>query len=215
MAERVKAENAVGKIIGGNRVGARGVRVGAVVLAAGESRRMGEPKLLLEIRGKRMIEWVVDSFKKVVDELVVVLGHQPGGSIPTLEKLGVRWVVNENYREGMVSSFKRGLVELKGCDAVFLALGDQPLVDREFLENAISAWERGARIVSPVYRGKKGHPVLFDRSLFDEILALEKSEFIRDVIRKHADGHKLIEAGDWALTDVDIPGDLLAIKGRA
>jgi len=179
--------------------------VGAVILAAGESQRMGEPKLLLQIRGKRMIEWVVDSFKGVVDELVVVLGHNPGSMIPTLEKLGTRWVVNENYREGMVSSFKKGLERLKNCDAVFLALGDQPFVDRDFLMKAVDAWKEGAKIVSPVYKGKKGHPVLFDQSLFDEILSLREHGMIRDVIHRHGDKHHLVEAGEWAVTDLDTP----------
>jgi len=179
--------------------------VGAVILAAGESRRMGRPKLLLRIKGKRMIEWVVDSFKGVVDELVVVLGHDPESLIPTLEELGTRWVVNENYREGMVSSFKKGLEPLKNCDAVFLALGDQPFVDRDFLMKAVDAWKEGAKIVSPVYKGKKGHPVLFDRSLFDEILSLQEHEMIRDVIHRHGDKHHLVEAGEWAVTDLDTP----------
>jgi len=179
--------------------------VGAVILAAGESRRMGRPKLLLRIKGKRMIEWVVDSFNGVVDELVVVLGHDPESLIPTLEELGTRWVVNENYQEGMVSSFKKGLERLKNCDAVFLALGDQPLVDRDFLMKAVDAWKGGAKIVSPVYKGKKGHPVLFDQSLFDEILSLQEHEMIRDVIHRHGDKHHLVEAGEWVVTDLDTP----------
>ncbi len=189
--------------------------VGAVILAAGESQRMGEPKLLLRIKGKRMIEWVMDSFKGVVDELVVVLGYNPESLIPTLGKLGTRWVVNENYREGMVSSFKKGLEQLKNYDAVFLALGDQPFVDRDFLVKAIDVWKHGAKIVSPLYKGKKGHPVLFDRSLFDEILALKKNEFIRDVIHKHGEDHRVIETGEWAVTDLDTPESLQALREKS
>jgi len=170
---------------------------------------MGGPKLLLRIEGKRMIEWVVDSFKGVVDELIVVLGHNPESLIPTLEELGTRWVVNENYREGMASSFKKGLEQLKNCDAVFLALGDQPFVDKSFLKKAIDIWrKRKARIVSPVYKGKKGHPVLFDRSLFGEILSLGRQEMIRDVIHRHADERHLVKADKWSIMDTDTPEDL-------
>jgi molybdenum cofactor cytidylyltransferase len=164
---------------------------------------MGRQKLLLSIEGKPMIERVADSFKDVADELVVVLGHRPEKLIPTLEKLGIRWVVNENYREGMVSSFKSGLRELKGCDAVFLALGDQPFIEKEFLLKAIRAWKAGAKIVSPVYEGKKGHPVLFDKSLFGEIFSLQKHEMVRDVIHRHKNEHHLIEAREWAVIDLD------------
>jgi molybdenum cofactor cytidylyltransferase len=188
--------------------------IGAVVLAAGESKRMGEPKLLLQIKGKRVIERVVDSFKGTVDELVVVLGHAPEDITPILDELGVRWVVNENYPEGMVSSFKRGLKELRDCEAVFLALGDQPFVARGFLVKAIDAWKTGAKIVSPVYKGKKGHPVLFDHALFDEILSLRRQEMIRDVIHRHDDNHHLVDAGEWAVVDLDTPESLRAIKEK-
>lgn len=179
--------------------------VGAVILAAGESQRMGEPKLLMKIGGKLMIEQVIDSFRDAVDDLVVVLGYNPENLVPILKQLGVRWVINKNYREGMVSSFKAGLEGLKDCDAVFLALGDQPFVNRDFLVKAMDAWRGGAKIVSPVYRGKKGHPVLFDQTLFDEILSLQKHEMIRDVIHRHESEHQLVEAGEWAVIDLDTP----------
>jgi len=181
--------------------------IGVVVLAAGESKRMGESKPLVKIKGKCMIEWVVDSFKGTAGDIVVVLGHKPEVAKSVLEKLGVRWVVNENYREGMVSSFKEGLRELENCDAVFLALGDQPFVDKGYLANAIAVWKRGAKIVSPVYKGKKGHPVLFDRSLFGEILSLQIHEMIRDVIHRHSSELRLVEAGEWAVIDIDTPED--------
>jgi molybdenum cofactor cytidylyltransferase len=179
--------------------------IGAVILAAGESKRMGRQKLLLPIEGKPMIERIIDSFKGVVDELIVVLGHQPEKLIPTLEKLGTKWVVNEDYREGMVSSFKRGLRELDRCNAVFLALGDQPFVEKGFLLKAIRAWKTGAKIVGPVYERKKGHPVLFDKSLFGEIFSLQKHEMIRDVIHRHENEHRLVKAGEWAVIDLDTP----------
>jgi len=185
--------------------------IGVVVLAAGESKRMGEPKPLVKIGGKRMIEWVVGSFKDTAGDIVVVLGHEPDAIKPVLEKLGVRWVVNERYHEGMVSSFKEGLQELENCDAVFLALGDQPFVDKDYLTNAIGVWKSGAKIVSPVHKGKKGHPVLFDQSLFGEISSLQRHEMIRDVIHRHGSELRLVEAGEWAIVDLDSPEDFRKI----
>ncbi|MBA7690163.1 hypothetical protein ES703_98687 [subsurface metagenome] len=114
----------------------------------------------------------------------------------------------------MVSSFKAGLEGLKGCDAVFLALGDQPFVDRDFLVKAIEAWRSGAKIVSPVYKGKKGHPVLFDQTLFDEILSLQKREMIRDVIHRHKSEHHLVEAGEWTVIDLDTPESFIKALGK-
>ena len=180
--------------------------IGAVVLAAGESERMGKDKLLLEIEGKKVIELVIDALKDVVDDIIVVLGHKPRRLIPILKRQGVRWTVNKNYKEGMASSFKKGLEEAKHSEAVFLVLGDQPSINRDFLIGMIGAWkEKGARIVSPVYKGKKGHPVLFERSLFDEIMSLRKGEIIRDVIHRHGGELRLIEAGEWAVMDMDTP----------
>jgi molybdenum cofactor cytidylyltransferase len=183
--------------------------IGAVILAAGESKRMGGKKLILEVKGKPIIQWVVESFKGIVDDIVVVLGHEPETIIPLLRKLEVRWTINNKYMNGMASSFKEGLEKLKNCESVFLALGDQPFVDKEFLLKAIDAWRnQKARIVSPVYKGKKGHPVLFDRSLFNEILSLDKQKTIRDIIHAHADELHLIETGKWAILDMDVPEDL-------
>jgi molybdenum cofactor cytidylyltransferase len=175
---------------------------------------MGKPKPLLKIGGKSIIERVVDSFK-VVDDIIVVLGHEPKRLIPVLQKLGVNWTVNLNYREGMASSFKEGVMKLKKFDAIFLALCDQPFIDRDFLVKAIDIWKRGAKIVSPVYKGKKGHPVLFDHSLFDEILALQRNEFIRDVIHRHGEDHHVIEAGEWAVTDLDTPETLRVLREKS
>lgn len=188
--------------------------IGTVILAAGESKRMGVQKLLLEINGKPMIEHVIESFKGIVDEIIVVLGHRPEKLIPALEKLGVKWTINFNYQDGMTSTFKEGLKELENFDAVFLALGDQPFLDRNFLNKAIESWKSGAKVVSPIFRGKKGHPVLFDRSLFGEILSLEKNQFIRDVIHKHRENLCVIESGEWAITDIDTKEDLEAIRQR-
>jgi molybdenum cofactor cytidylyltransferase len=175
---------------------------------------MGVQKLLIQLKGKSIIEHVVDSFRGISDEILVVLGHEPEKLIPALKSLGVSWAVNPDYKEGMVTSFKAGIKKLKNFDAVFLALGDQPIVDRDYLVKAVEAWKAGAKIVSPAYKGKKGHPVLFDKSLFDEILALGKDQFIRDVIHRHQDSRRVIEAGEWAGIDVDTPESLEIIKKK-
>lgn len=188
--------------------------IGAIILGAGESRRMGTQKLLLEIHGKLMIEKVIDSFRGIAEAIIVVLGHKPDLLIPALERLGVEWTVNCNYMDGMVTSVKAGLKKLTNCEAVFVALGDQPVVEGDFLSKALESWKSGAKIVCPIVGGKKGHPVLFDRSLFGEILALEKDQFLRDVIHRHKDRLCTIDSGDWAITDIDTPESLEAFKRK-
>ncbi|MGQ9788656.1 MAG: nucleotidyltransferase family protein [Candidatus Hadarchaeaceae archaeon] len=188
--------------------------IGALILGAGESRRMGTQKLLLEIRGRPMLEWAIESFKGIVDEIVVVLGHRPDILIPLLERLGVKWTVNVEYSGGMITSVKEGLRVLKELEAVFVALGDQPFVEVDFLKKAIETWKNGAKIVCPIFKGKKGHPVLFDRSLFDEILSLGKDQFLRDVIHRHKKDLRTIESGEWSVTDIDTPEGLETFKRK-
>ncbi|KXB02341.1 hypothetical protein AKJ44_00690 [candidate division MSBL1 archaeon SCGC-AAA261F17] len=188
--------------------------IGTVILAAGESKRMGRPKLLLEVKGERVIDRVVNSFKDVADEVVVVLGHEPENLIPILGELEVRWEINEEYQEGMVSSIKTGVKTLKDCEALFLALGDQSIIKQDFLNAAIGAWKNGAKLVSPIHEDKKGHPVLFDQSLFEEILSLKREETLRKVIHEHDEDHELIDAGKWAIMDFDTPEDYQAVKEK-
>ncbi len=183
-------------------------------MAAGESKRMGVQKLLLEIKGKPLIQRIIESFKDIVDEIVVVLGHQPKDLIPFLVKMQVQWTVNYGYQEGMISTFKEGLRKLENFDAVFLALGDQPFVDKGFLLKAVESWKGGAKVVSPIFNGKKGHPVLFDHSLFGDILALRENQFVRDVIHRHKAELGLIDSGEWAVRDLDTPEDLEDIRTR-
>jgi len=97
---------------------------------------------------------------------------------------------------------------------VFVALGDQPIVKKNFLDDAIAAWKGGAKIVCPIVNGKKGHPVLFDKSLFGEILSLEKDQFLRDVIHRHKGSLRVIDSDDWAITDIDTPESLEAFKKK-
>lgn len=186
--------------------------IGAIILGAGESKRMGEPKLLIEISGERVIDRIVDSFEAIVDETLVVLGYKPKIFIPVLEDIDIKWIINEDYKDGMLSSIKKGINHIRDCDAAFIALGDQPIIKRDFLIYAIKAWRNGAKLVSPIYRGKKGHPVLFDKSVFKEILCLDKDETLRKVIHSHDDDHKLIQTGKWAVTDFNTPDDYEMLK---
>ncbi|MBS3815170.1 MAG: nucleotidyltransferase family protein [Hadesarchaea archaeon] len=188
--------------------------IGAVILAAGESSRMGEPKLLLEIKGELVIKRLINVFEGIVDKKVVVLGHEPENLIPIINKSNAEWVINEDYKEGMSSSFKTGVSALEGCDAAFLVLGDQPIIRKDYLKKAVNAWKKSAKMVSPIHNGKKGHPVLFDQSLFNEILALNKDETVRKVIHAHDDEHELIESGEWAITDFDTPEDYERVKKK-
>jgi len=186
--------------------------VGAVVLAAGKSERMGQNKLLMSLNGKTLIDGIMDALTAAgVGKQVIVVGHDPGRMIealkPKLQNACV--VVNEDYEKGMASSFQRGLQELLFADAAFLILGDQPILDPEFLRLMIRAMERNdnALIISPIHRGKKGHPLLFRKDLFHEMLSMKSHQTLRDVVHGCTDRVFEVGAPWWTTFDIDTPED--------
>ncbi len=183
-------------------------------MAAGKSERMGRNKLLLRFDDRTIIDHVLDAIAAAyIHETVVVLGHKPEELIDVVapRRDAVRIVINRDYEHGMTTSFQKGLRVLRHVDAAFLVLGDQPILDANVLDVMMQhlADNRETLIVSPLYKGKKGHPVLFHRALFGEILGLDKTATIRDVIRRHAGRLLTVEAPEWTTMDMDTPEDYL------
>ena len=153
---------------------------------------MGQNKLLLPINGKSMIENVLDALEAAgIPEPVVVLGNEPGPVIEVLKpKLGrVKIALNLEPQTEMASSFQTGLTVISGVDAAFLVLGDEPILDPDFLAVMAKNMENNPEIliVSPIHNGKKGHPLLFRKELFGEILSLTGKQTMREIVHGHAD----------------------------
>lgn len=190
------------------------MRMAAVVLAAGKSERMGTNKLLLEVAGHTIIDrllYVLDGSS--VDEVFVVLGHRPEALRRFVEAHRAEVVFNPYYEEGMTSSVKAGLRRVS-ADAAFLVLGDQLGLEAGLLDvmSATMVSEPTALIVSPVYKGRKGHPVLFRRTLFQEILDLNSDETLRDVVQRNEEAHRLVEGDLWCTLDFDTPEQFRRVK---
>jgi molybdenum cofactor cytidylyltransferase len=190
------------------------MRVAAILLAAGKSTRMGRNKLLIKLCGKRLIDHILDALEAIqVSEIVVVLGHEPDKIINALKsRLGrLKIVINNEYEKGMFSSFKTGLRKISSADAILVLLGDQIILEPNFLNLMIRELENNkgkVLIVSPIYKGKKGHPLLFSKELFTEILRMKETETIRDIVHRHKDSLLTIEAKKWTIKDIDTPEDL-------
>jgi molybdenum cofactor cytidylyltransferase len=197
------------------------MKTAAVVLAAGKSERMGRNKLLLKLHQRTLIDIVLDALEtSEINEIVVVVGHRPDEILralkPRLDR--VKIAINEEYEEGMASSFQAGLKEVVDADAAFLVLGDEPILDCSFLKVMIGRMEKdqdNVSIISPIYKGKKGHPLLFHKRLFKEIMNLKKTEIIRDVVHRHANAVLTIEAPEWTIMDVDTPDELALMRAFA
>ena len=195
-----------------------GSLIAAIVLAAGLSTRMGRPKLTLPVAEKTVLERVLDAFRSSkVDEIVVVLGAN-AAQIRKIVRFGnERIVVNPDYRRGMSGSLKAGLglVE-KQADAVIIALGDQPFLAPRTIDGIVDEYlASGAPLVVPVYQGQRGNPVLFDRSLFAQIMRIEGDRGAKSVVNGNEAGLRELRVEDrGTLMDIDTPSDYRKVVSR-
>jgi len=191
------------------------VTVAAVVLAAGSSVRMGRDKLRLSWRGRPLLERAVAPLVDAagVDEVVVVV--PPGFSWPGgLD--GCRLVEAPDHREGMGASLRAGVAAVDPeVDACLVALGDMPEVSVELVEALVRAFEQGrGSLVAPVYRGRRGHPVLLGRVHRPALLALSGDVGARSILRDHPDELVLLPVDERGVVlDVDTLADLEAGHG--
>jgi len=183
-----------------------------VVLAAGESRRMGQPKQLLPFGGSTILECVVDTLLMAgVGEVIVVLGHLAERVGAVLGERPVRAVINASYRQGMLTSVKGGVRAIgAGYDAVLFALGDQPHIDCAVVSGVIRAYRAGtAGIVIPCYEGKKGHPIIINLQRYrEDIVNLPEDVGLNTLIQEHADDVHLFDVTtEDIIRDIDVPDD--------
>ena len=163
---------------------------------------------MLPIGGTTVLESIIFSLLKVVDDVVVVTGHAPDQIETIAAHHHCRVIHNPDYDRGMTTSFKAGL-RASEADAVLLVLGDQVCLNPGTLNRMISAMEGDPTVllVSPTYGGKRGHPTLIRSPLFDEFLSLADDGVMRDVVLRHACSHRDIEGDEWCITDMDTPED--------
>jgi molybdenum cofactor cytidylyltransferase len=194
--------------------------IGAVVLAAGQSLRMGANvvKATLPFGGKPLLRRVVEGIQCLPEVRVtcVVTGHERAKILHALQNLNVLHVHNPDYATGeMLSSIKTGLGCVRGrADAVLLALGDQPAVRPDTIRAIIRAWleadaSNRPRIILPSYEGQHGHPILLDSRGIDEILALAGPDAtLKTYTAARADQTIDLPVDDPAiLEDIDTPAD--------
>lgn len=184
----------------------------AIILAAGESRRIGQPKQLLPFGGKTMLECVIDAFRSPrVDEIIVVLGHK---AEEITAKIGSQAetpvpptiVRNKRYQQGMFTSVQAGLRALpEQATLVMIGLCDQPRLLPTTVEKLINEFEKKQhKILIPMYEGRQGHPLLFRAAYAKEILALDESLTLKHLLAAHAaDVARLPVTDEGVLIDID------------
>jgi molybdenum cofactor cytidylyltransferase len=191
--------------------------VAAIVLAAGGSSRMGQPKQLLPIDNRPMVRYVTEAVAASdLEQVIVVTGAHARAVEAALTGLPVELVRNVSWSKGMSSSMRSGLRALRpAVQAVLVVLGDQPGLTATLLQSLVARYRATrAPIVVPVYRGRRGNPVLFDRALFPELLAVQGDQGGRAIVIRHQDRMEHVEVDDPAVVmDVDSPRDYDGLLG--
>jgi molybdenum cofactor cytidylyltransferase len=197
----------------------RAPRVGAVILAAGLSSRMGRNKLLVEIGAKQLLRYVVEAaVESAADPLIVVTGNQSADIEQAVAGLPVSIAQNPDFRKGLSTSLIRGIGALpQDCDAALVLLGDMPGITATLIDRLIAAFSRveGRAICVAAYGGKRGNPVLWARQFFPDIRKLEGDIGAKSLIAANSGLVCEVEApDDGPLLDIDTPEALAAYAGR-
>lgn len=195
-----------------------GTKVAAIILAAGQSRRMGGPnKLLAEFDGKPLVRMIAEAaLASKADPVIVVTGHMADDIAAALSGLKVRIYHNPDFAEGLATSLKTGLAAVpEGASGALVLLADMPGVDSRVIDRLIEAFRARPQpaIVLPTVDGKRGNPVLWARAFFPELMTVTGDTGARHILSLHEDVVERVEIGHAASVDVDTPEALAAAGG--
>ena len=196
---------------------AKAPRIACVILAAGQSRRMGRTnKLLATIDGKPMVRWAAEAaLASAADPVLVVVGHEAEKVRAALADLPVIFVENPDYAAGISTSVRRGVAALKaGIDGVAVCLGDMPRISAGQIDRLIAAYDpvEGRALCIPTWRGKRGNPVLIGSRFFTELQEITGDVGARPLISQYPELICEVDMGDDAvLLDIDTPQALEAL----
>jgi molybdenum cofactor cytidylyltransferase len=185
--------------------------IAAVILSAGESSRMGRPKALLPIGRQTFIEKIVSALRQAgLENIIVILGHDAEAMRQKIAHLPVTILVNSEYRKGQLSSLRaaiRHLLANDGCSGLLVHLVDHPYIDAALVNLLIERFEDSGKLIAvPRFHGKRGHPVIFARSLFNELLNAPEDQGAKAVVNAHRKETLEIETDDEGITiDIDTP----------
>ncbi len=187
-----------------------------IILAAGASTRFGQPKQLIKLKGKYLVEWVMDAaLDSRLQTVVLVLGHAHQQIHDALEPQGrhlkMEVVVNHRYQEGQSTSIKIGLSQVRrNFSTVMYLLADQPMIDSATIDYLLAEFHASDKdICVPVFEGRRGNPAIFRRSVFEEIMKIRGDIGAREIIKKDPNRVLYTEIKDpLYFFDIDSPDDL-------
>ena len=183
------------------------MRIGAIILAAGEAKRFGGNKLTAEIDGKPIIRKVIEASEGL--DRVIIVGKYYQELLRILEDEIV--IYNPLWREGISTSLKLGVRFFQDYDGVIVLLGDMPLVSKETVNKLTSSFSAECDMVVPIYNGARGNPVILNKRTYGLIMELKGDVGARQLLGK-VKKVCYIECGKEVVIDVDTPSDLASVK---
>ncbi len=195
-------------------------RIVAIVLAAGESRRMGKPnKLFLQLAGEPLLKRTINTLlASNISEIIVVLGHDRGATETLLQECPVKIVFNPNFLQGQMSSVYAGMeIKFAPCDGIMICLADQPLLTADDINRLVDGFQRrGTKtILVPTWQGQRGNPIILAYEHRQRILQGEQNLGCRRLVEKHPDWvHTMAMYNDHFTTDMDTPEAYQIAKQR-
>jgi molybdenum cofactor cytidylyltransferase len=190
--------------------------VAGILLAAGTASRMGSNKLLFELDGESVLRGAARrALAAGLSPLVVVLGHESDRAWREIEDLPLERTLNPLYEQGINSSLKAGILAVRKLEAmaVVVMLADMPFVTPEMLTAMVDRYRTStAPLVISDYEGVNAPPMVYDQSLFAELLTMEGEGCGRQVVRRHRSEAEVLPWPVAALADIDVPEDYARVK---
>jgi len=181
--------------------------VALILLAAGTSSRFKSEKLTAFLKGKRLLQWAIDSLGPL--ELEKILVVKPGFPLGLFSTDGFRVVVNYDYRTGIASSVKAGLKSIDPrSEGLVLTLGDMPYIERRDVERLLAEAPRGREMTAFAFQGAKGFPTFVPRELFPELSKIEGDRGAFALVKEGIANFRSIRGEKRHTVDIDLPEDI-------
>ena len=186
-----------------------------LILAAGNSSRLGSPKQLIEFEGQTLIERITETALSISGEVLIVLGGNSELILPKLERFNnvISTIYNPDWKEGMGTSIHIGVEKLaENSDLIIILLSDQPFISKVLLQNMLQIYAKTQNsIVSCVYSNTLGVPILFDKSVFPELLKLNGDKGAKSFLHLYKDRISTIDFPE-GIVDIDTLEDVENLK---
>lgn len=181
-----------------------------LILAAGTSNRLGQAKQLVKYQKKTLLENACINALKISENIFVVLGSRQNECKETIKNLNVNVISNKEYKEGLSSSIKAGILELLSFKKVLIMLCDQPFIPISHLKKLIKESEDNNTIICSLYDNKIAVPAIFPKNKFSLLIKLEGDKGAKDIIKNNE--HKYIVLDNKFSLDIDEESDLKKLK---